>query len=339
LVCPRSLISDSDVYFRRLLFCRWCPRTTDEFGVAIKSLYGLLCHLQNIVSLADLQRISGLPLFASGPHLVETNDGTQYPLDSDSRIEFGHYNPEFVRWAVDNLIPSEGIARLGPVERVYDEAAKEQARIWYQAYRDLHADPEFLAEASADYAAKIESYVDNGEEYDWNAPGVSVQNRYSTYAAIMLRQSLWDDVLQDKSYMFREFYRYRMAVGFWLRREMDGTAPIFLEGLEKVMRVFDPGFLERVGDAKTPLDRTREHLVGIWINGDQPIAFDGDGTYRSTHDNGTWEVGDLDFLIMGGEQTPFSIFYDSLLHGSRDTRRLLLTLDGTEYRREASPKP
>jgi hypothetical protein len=40
-------------------------------------------------------------------------------------------------------------------------------------------------------------------------------------------------------------YVYCTAMGFWGRRQVDGTLPIFYDGLRKTLERFDPDFLHR----------------------------------------------------------------------------------------------
>ena len=301
-----------------------------DFGAPAKSIYGLLCHVENIVSLADLQRISGLKIFDSGPHLI---DQGEYPLESYAKNDFGHYNPKFVSWAVENLVPSANmIAGLGPVQQVYDKAIKEQARIWYQVYGDLHADPESLTAMKEQYDREIRDYVDNGEEYDSESPGNLMQERFTMYASSMLQRDIDLGILPNKDYYWREFYRYRVAAGFWIRRELDGTAQIFVKGLEKTLSNFDATFLDRASDNSSPLTKIREHLVGSWYSDRGSITFDTDGSYTHTSDSvqsiGKWEISNLNEIVMEGQLKKLGV-----------SQPLELDLDNTTFVREQLYSP
>lgn len=303
-----DVFDDSEYGGEREVECAITKNIAD-FKAPAKSIYGLLCHVQNIVSLADLQRISGLKIFDSGPHLI---DQGEYPLESYAKNDFGHYNPKFVRWAVDNLIPSENmIADLGPVQQVYDEAIKEQARIWHQVYKDLHSDPENLMTLKRQYDQEISNYVDNGEEYDLESPGDLMQERFTMYASSLLQSDIDSGILSNKDDYWREFYRYRLAAGFWIRRELDGTAQIFAKGLEKTLGNFDSNFLDRATDYSSPLNRIRDHLVGSWYNEKGSITFDKDGSYTlisdSGHTIGKWEVRNLNEIVLEGESQKLDI--------------------------------
>jgi hypothetical protein len=40
-------------------------------------------------------------------------------------------------------------------------------------------------------------------------------------------------------------YVYETAMGFWARREVDGTRPLFYQFLTKMLETYDPDFLQR----------------------------------------------------------------------------------------------
>lgn len=174
-----------------------------------------------------LEGIVGEKAFVSGPHTA----GVNYFSNST----FGHYNPEFLqslqKMLASTFASSTFVKSLQPL---YDRELKQYLQTYYLTYavgtnrKDIASDYQallkrlsqqagteseasyFLQEAFRHDADQIsggdrDSYVEGGSNYDW--------------------------------------YESVVCAGFWLRRDIDGTADAFLSLLTLTLKTFDPGFM------------------------------------------------------------------------------------------------
>jgi hypothetical protein len=70
-----------------------CKTTLDT---GFRALY---CSVRNVISFRKIEAISGLHMFVSGPH------NQKQELNFSDPVEFGHYNPKFLDWVDDHIIP------------------------------------------------------------------------------------------------------------------------------------------------------------------------------------------------------------------------------------------
>ena len=160
-----------------------CPEQFDYHPKGGLLIFG--CHVASVFTLQELHAASPHPIWASGPHGEE--------LDLGNPSDFGHYDPDFVRWAGDALIPaarSPGFREA--TQGLYDENVAPLARIMWQTHRKLEAD-----------------HYDDG--FDGGVSGNVAKT----------------------------------AVGFWLRRELDGTADLWAANLHRLMSAYGDGLATR----------------------------------------------------------------------------------------------
>lgn len=137
----------------------------------------------------------------------------------DSTKPFGYYNPEIVKWGHENLIPAADASVAGlPVQDIYDKVFSRFFRMMTESYL-------YLVD-SGTYAQEMAAYMDMAEKksqdgLDW------LQARYKS--ALPAYGAPWDGTTMTP----------QMAVGFWLRRGLDGTNQELWTGLKKVMKRFD----------------------------------------------------------------------------------------------------
>ena len=203
---------------------------TRKYGCSFNSrgLRYLECQARSILGLENLELISGLPVFVEGPH-------SSGRLDYDAN-SFGHYNRDFVRWAVDLIPePSNPGAAGRALGRLYDRYLVEHARGFYLAYQFLQRNPEELELVKASYLDLIELWTApsrraelNSRRSSWNTLPISALARINSKFRAENEVSSWQG---------------QVAPGFWIRREIDGTADLFYEGLTRVLRAYDPEFL------------------------------------------------------------------------------------------------
>jgi len=189
------------------------------------------CHLKSLISLPFLAQASGLAVFNQGPH-----QGTMLKLDH--RYQFGYYNPDFVRWMVDNLIPGAEDAALRKVTQAhYDKYVKPLARIFYATWRKARKEPKC-------FRREVEHYRSMMEEK--KLP----EMYYERFFFFMN-----PDFCSHADGGFDYFYKHgfdggysgnvvKTCIAFWMRRTIDGTADEFSRGLLKLLKAYDPGVLK-----------------------------------------------------------------------------------------------
>jgi hypothetical protein len=176
------------------------------------------CHALTALSYEALVKVSGTTPFVRGPH-----SSTRLSLN-DPR-DFGRYNPAFVRRLVDSAIPAADDAALrAETQPLYDTYVRQLARVYFVVHRRLESQPAFKKKMRNEYLRVMDEKNPNwGAYYD----------KFSTFLGEA--DSDWggyDPNLQSA------------AVAWWLRRDVDKTAPLFLEGLTKLLRTYDAQWLD-----------------------------------------------------------------------------------------------
>jgi hypothetical protein len=214
-------------------------------GSYIPGTRWLYAHLKTVMDLEKMKSLAGMPIFLPGhPH--------EHDFDFRS-YDFGRYNPKFVRWAVDNLIPPPS----GITTSVYQKHLKEIARLYYLAYLHVGAHEPEVSALRAKYLESIQEF--SGKPWTSSlGSGVEGPNVlvYDTFARLFAGQYETDEVLhwvldgpepKRVSYPWLTVnaggYAYT-ASGFWIRRQIDGTAPDFFAGLKKLLETYDADFLK-----------------------------------------------------------------------------------------------
>lgn len=248
----------------------------------VTGIRDLASHLAPIVDLAKIQSLTEIPVFVSGPHTSRPNLGAS---------DFGHYNPKFVRWAAENLIP----AAKDPVFReksqaVYDRYLGEMTRIYWRVGTDLAKDEALLRRLAAEYGAVIDRWKGEDSEAGTNARFEHLHRATYSYAEAAGRGEAWMTSNAP--------YHAGVAMGFWMRRELDGSRAEFMTMIEGLLETYDHEFLARREPARGALARLRSALVGEWSAldgvGVELLLLREDGFWRQGERSGIWEVADLD---------------------------------------------
>ena len=199
---------------------------------------GLACVADRAVPLGQaLSRFRGA-VYASGPHSLQ--GGTLRPdLLSD---DFGHYNPDFVEWVVENgVIGEDDPAVRALAAPIYRRHLQRLARVYWLTYQDLAADgfpaqtPSGAPEAYASYLASGVVPEAGREEY---YPGFTMTAFSERNDAIGERLSG-----PGRAEYYSALYEANTAVGFWLRRRADGTLGTFHDGLRRLLATYDADWL------------------------------------------------------------------------------------------------
>ena len=149
------------------------------------------------------------------------------PATVPSNFEFDAVNPEFVSWARRELLPppDQMIAGL-PVQMAYE-------RVFQRFFRVMAESAAWLIEIHA-LDVEANDYVDATSK---GAYGIEWLER--RYAAIPIQ-----DAYADGTSMTGQ-----MAAGFWLRRTLDGSAPVCWHTLRELLERYDAQWLEELGKA------------------------------------------------------------------------------------------
>ena len=215
----------------------------DTFGVR-----GLACSASQIVPLGRAAQRAPGRIWTSGPHGL---DGAELRLDLRSARAFGHYDPAFVAWAVDNAIPTSDAARRA-TQGIYDRSVRRLARVYWLGYASLAADgfPESLPAGPArDYAAFLEGRAEpEGSGFDG---GVSVfllfDERSQPISDRIVRDLSPPGVVGASLNPWEVRYEANTALGFWIRRRADGSEAAFRVGLKRLLRTYDAAWLASNG--------------------------------------------------------------------------------------------
>ncbi|GAB5537476.1 MAG: hypothetical protein Rubg2KO_37250 [Rubricoccaceae bacterium] len=202
----------------------------EDFGVR-----GLACGANQGVALATAASRAPTRIWTSGPHQLDA-DGLA--LDLTAEQDFGRYNPEFVEWAVANVVPrTESARRIA--QPVYDRYVQRLARAYWLALKDLEADgfPESLPPGPAsDYAAYLEGGPFPGDPA--YGGGISTYGLFGD-----MSEPIADRLTQPGGNIYMPLYETSTAFGFWVRRQVDGTAETFADGLSDLMQALDAEWL------------------------------------------------------------------------------------------------
>ncbi len=157
-------------------------------------------------------------------------DALQNKYDpSDAGLKFKYINPEVVKWGYNNMIPDPESYIFGvKCKTIYNKMFKRFARLMVQSYSYLTVQKNIENEAE-EYKNKMESepYFDAISYLNTKyGPGRPFDESVSTY---------------DEYYGMTS----QVAIGFWLRRYIDGSFDQLYVGLNKLMRKYDQEWYEK----------------------------------------------------------------------------------------------
>ena len=203
-----------------------CADFVDATGdEGLRSMY---CRLRGTLSYAQLERLSGMPVFLSGPH-----GGGKLKLRADT---FGHYNPAFVRWAADTFVPAPQDGEYVAVSQaVYDKALRQQARAYYRAYVAWTQHPQGFAVERAYLMDMLAG------RRPWAFMGARWQDED---LKALLGVDLESEGLNG--------YLVTTGLRFWQRRSIDGTADDVFALLDKLLAVHDAAWRAKAPQPASP---------------------------------------------------------------------------------------
>ncbi len=231
-----------------------CPPSMAHSDVpGVRALY---CSMTPFVSRPALQRLSGIQVFLSGPHTGGAPDLKSY--------RFGRYNPAFVRWVTENAIPgsTDNAFRLA-TQPLYDRVLRGIARAYYVAYRDWEQWPQQFEQIKADYERQIRQAGPDPEERHTGGPGLYLQRAIGQFWRDKPPTAMPQITSHSEQLLF--MHSHSAALGFWVRRDIDGTKDEFYAGLLKLIRTYDPDLLVTRERAAAP---TTGWCTTVDFNGD-----------------------------------------------------------------------
>ncbi|MDF3821439.1 hypothetical protein P3G55_16160 [Leptospira sp. 96542] len=206
-----------------------------KLGKECKDEPGILnfyCKLQRVVSVSQLADLLGVSIFKEGPH-------TRSRLILNHTREFGHYNLEFPVKLREYLIPAKKKPSFRAITQpVYDKFIKVTARSYFSVYQKLDSNPDFFDKESKRYETLVEEkrlepfYLDRFIFF--MHPDYTDSQDVEEAAKFTIRKN--DENVSGEV--------TREAVGFWLRRKIDGTNLEFLLGLIDLLKIYDSEFYE-----------------------------------------------------------------------------------------------
>ncbi|NDD03802.1 MAG: hypothetical protein EB078_02750 [Proteobacteria bacterium] len=177
----------------------------------------LYCYLSSLISLDQLQKLAGLPVFASGPHKEK--------LDFSSRKTFGRYNEKFAKWVLDKVVPN-----------LVDPSFKAAHQETFNGYLK----PSLLKmQAALNYVFddwERFGRIKRAYEEQLNSPN-GVESAYKT---IYLNMAGSSNPLSCSP----------ESVGFWVRRSIDGTMATFRSSLGIILNAYAPEEIKTMEDSR-----------------------------------------------------------------------------------------
>ena len=190
-----------------------CSDDTLSYFIEGRNLLNFYCHIKtNFIGYNKLSELVGLPVFIKGPH-------TENQLNLNNKYYFGYYNPFFVTWLKNNLIPAaQEPAFRELTQPFFDKYVQKLARTFYLVHELLFDDPDYLKQEQSAYLELV-------------------NHRQLPYGYSLKYKNFKN--LSEKGYL--EF-DIATAVSFWIRRIIDGTENEFFSGLKLLMTTYDSSF-------------------------------------------------------------------------------------------------
>lgn len=138
---------------------------------------------------------------------------------------FGTYDPAVIEWALATFVPHPDQPIAGSTfQATYDETFFRVVRVQALAYGELRSRHNLGREAKAYLKAMTDEPDFYGVEWLQHRYSGSMQDAYPLSANGTMMTGA-------------------MAMGFWLRRHVDGTEDVLTKSLGVVLRVYDPDFV------------------------------------------------------------------------------------------------
>jgi hypothetical protein len=145
-------------------------------------------------------------------------------------LPFNAVNPAFLRWAETNLIPEPDQSFMNHTsQEIYNNMFRRTMWMLAAAYEEVGSDEEYQAKANAYYEAMTSTADFYGPTYLYETYG---QNEGDTWFS-----KVYQEFPQQENEYF--YFDESIAMGFWLRRKLDGTDKEVFRLLEKILEKYD----------------------------------------------------------------------------------------------------
>lgn len=202
------------------------------------------CYLLSLTSVRRAMNTLSMPIFKSGPHTVS---GGQVKLKLDHPYDFGHYNLTFVQWLKDMVVPV--LTRpiiVKAVQEKYNQTLRSFMSTLSATLTKIDADPDCFEAQVKEYRSFLTAHQ-SGTFRASEHPDLP----YERYYYFMNR-----DFCSHPNGSF-EFFSERGHAGYaggehadgnmvkgcvswWIRRTIDGSAPLFKEIVREVVKAYHP---------------------------------------------------------------------------------------------------
>lgn len=191
------------------------------------------CRALTVVSWKAFLALAPAAPFRKGPH-----KGGKLKLHSR---DFGFYDPAFVKWATQALVPAvDDPAFRAETQGIYDAQVRALARVYFRVFRALDHDPTWVA-------AERKTYLGAADRGKTEALGRNLDLYHDTLGTA---GDDWGGA--DPNHV-------RSATTWWLRRYHDKTAPLWAEGLEHLLAAYDGAWLaEQKAATPRPLPQRKK---------------------------------------------------------------------------------
>jgi len=167
--------------------------------------------------LSSIERMSGIKIF-----LKEAKDLN----------DFSHLNPDIIIWGRKNLIPKPSDKVLGvKFNELYQKVFKRFFRLMVESYHFLNGQG-----ITADEGKK---YLESMKEQGFDA---------LDYLEKRFQGDLSDYKVEKDGTVLTP----PMAIGFWIRRNVDTTSPVLWEALSDLMNLYDKEWFTSIGEHYKP---------------------------------------------------------------------------------------
>lgn len=197
------------------------------------------CHISG-VNLMTLEQLTGEKVYISGPH--------QKGFEFQNTNDFGHYNPKFIDNMIELSIPGpDDLAFVRSTQLVYDKYVQKLARIHYVTYAKLDKNKACAQKELSLYKKEISAAVKSKNTMETAIGSFEVEyyERWYYFMNKEFCQNSSEEYLSNNGFDDGGYNGnvVKSVVGFWLRREMDGTKLNFVTGLKKLLGQYDAKWL------------------------------------------------------------------------------------------------
>lgn len=197
-----------------------------DFPVAVSNLLAaknITCEQRN----GGFYDITKFECLAGGIKMFSHNEEefNAFGVTRDGKQDFHHYNPKFINWMVDYLIPNPGTP-IGPAKSMAINVYQKTFSRFFHMMTESYV---YLLEN--DYDEKVLAYQSNFDDLSFNG----MEYLFTHFDNVLPKYNQAYDLTNMTS---------PMAIGFWLRRKIDGTHDELWLGLTKFMLEYNKGWFK-----------------------------------------------------------------------------------------------